>query len=356
MTRLPWFPRHSQDWLAESYKLTMAERGLYWTLADLCWASGCRLADDERDLRRMSGCQPNHWKRLWPRVRPYFKLVTDPDGSRWWEHPRLNLLLSGVEARADQSRSNGRKGGRPKGVQERLPLDEDQAKRPFRRDSIQNGIHSEGIPDSVAKSLKNKDRVNPSGFQNKTQEKAIQILDTDISPAGLRPSPQKGGAEGLSPDKSARAKSLPAGWIPKLQHYDLAQAKGFDSTFVDELSAIMRDHAAANTRLRKHDWDAEFSSRLRTALMNKTGRKPATAEESPISQYARALEAHNRGEEQAHDEQRPEEPEILPPDRWLPDGPDGGDAGMAGDGGAAPKQAGSPRFHVHRGGKGRANG
>jgi uncharacterized protein YdaU (DUF1376 family) len=354
---LPYMPFYGDDFFGSTTTLTGAESFAYVAWLWQGFKRNGRLPNDDRKLRMWARCDRRHWSRLKAAVLGEFWRLSD-DGT-YWTNGRLDAEVAKVERLRARARMNGAKSlGRPPKQPELDLYGQAIDAGPYRPGH--RGLATAGKKPKENKDRENRVGLGPEGIKKprpKPRDNQTQTSELNISPAGLRPSPQEGGAEGLSPDKSVRAKSLPAGWIPKLQHYDLAQAKGFDSTFVDELSAIMRDHAAANTRLRKHDWDAEFSSRLRTALMNKTGRKPATAEESPISQYARALEAHNRGEEQAHDQDPgPAEPEILPPDHWLPDGPDGGDAGMAGNGGATPKQAGSPRFHVHRGGKGRANG
>jgi uncharacterized protein YdaU (DUF1376 family) len=346
MSDYPYMNFWVKDWIAKTQHLTAAERGAYMSLLCIAWLlPGCRLPNDNTKLFRWSGVGRPHWPRVKQAVLEGFWDLSD-DG-KWWTQKRQLEVRAIAEGRSAQRAENGRKGGRPKGVQDELPLEGGFPLREHHK-----GNTSRGVPFDGSNPLQNQDLPKAAGSFEKTYRKANQN-QIHNTPGGSRrePPPLEGGDR-------RRTFPLPENWRPNREHYAFAAMHDQPSMFVDELADTLRTWAAANGRVRKTNWDAEFKLRLKRAVTAETGKKPATTRQpSAISELHRHIVEMNRVEKDDEHDPGPEGPEILPPVDYS-ERAQGGDAGMDETPRRAAQQTGKDGrpvpFHHPR--KGRAAG
>lgn len=97
-----WLPRYCREWLADTRHLSCEVRGAYGDLLDHQWLDGW-LADDLEELQRRAGATDKEWRRIWPKLEPYFPV--DRDGMR------RNGKLERVRVKHLGKAKNGSKGG-----------------------------------------------------------------------------------------------------------------------------------------------------------------------------------------------------------------------------------------------------
>jgi uncharacterized protein YdaU (DUF1376 family) len=75
---LPVMPFYVRDYITATRGLTLAERGAYFDLLCIEWASGSPLPADPARLASLIGCQKRTFEALWPSLRCKFEMT--PDG------------------------------------------------------------------------------------------------------------------------------------------------------------------------------------------------------------------------------------------------------------------------------------
>lgn len=69
-----WF--WTDRWMGSSaFLLPISARGLYREMLTQAWRRGARLPNSEDAIRRAIGCTTQEWKRDWPKVQPYWRVV-----------------------------------------------------------------------------------------------------------------------------------------------------------------------------------------------------------------------------------------------------------------------------------------
>lgn len=132
-----WYPTIFK---ADTQHLTLGEDGAYRRLIDHYMETRAPLPCEDKALARIIGVGWSEWEDVKPAVVKFFKPSRNPLG--FLVHTFCDEMLARHEARITTAKNNGGKGGRPKGS-------------------------------------KNKDN-NPSGYENKTQQKPAcsVLLDT----------------------------------------------------------------------------------------------------------------------------------------------------------------------------------
>ncbi len=169
MSKKPWFPLYSADFDTDTRAWTIAEIGLYMRLLNHQWING-GLPNDDRELRRIAGADPDEWKEAWPQVKKKFKL----NGAGLLCNQRLESERKGVERRYKQAV----KAGKASGVARRQRADNksepansshsvaDPLADPFPIGSNQSQSHSHKEPPAASRPtpLKRKTRL-PEDWQ-----------------------------------------------------------------------------------------------------------------------------------------------------------------------------------------------
>jgi uncharacterized protein YdaU (DUF1376 family) len=62
---------------SRGFLLPMAARGLYREMLTQAWIRGGSLPRVEDDLKRIVGATPDEWRRYWPLVKPFWRVVGD---------------------------------------------------------------------------------------------------------------------------------------------------------------------------------------------------------------------------------------------------------------------------------------
>jgi uncharacterized protein YdaU (DUF1376 family) len=103
-------PLYTDALLGDTLHLSVDEFGAYCLLLFATWRNnGEPLPDDDRKLARVCRVSDHRWKKLRPTLERFFKII---DGK--WHQKRLEREWKYVQERAEVSRANGLKGGRPR--------------------------------------------------------------------------------------------------------------------------------------------------------------------------------------------------------------------------------------------------
>lgn len=110
MSQLPAMPVWWGDFFNKTDHLSNAEQWAYAKLLAKTWIRNCRpFPDSAPDLARVLGLTVKKWLAMRPRIAPFFDLS---EGT--WRQLRLEEEFAFVAERAENSRRNGKQGGRPK--------------------------------------------------------------------------------------------------------------------------------------------------------------------------------------------------------------------------------------------------
>jgi uncharacterized protein YdaU (DUF1376 family) len=86
LSKIPYLKLWVSDFLGDTLRLDTTETGAYLMLLLAAWQTpDCSIPDDDRDLARFARCSAKVWRRVKPRVMPYWRMC--PDGK--WRNPRL---------------------------------------------------------------------------------------------------------------------------------------------------------------------------------------------------------------------------------------------------------------------------
>lgn len=108
MAAFPAMPFYTDAYLADTRHLTTEEHGAYLLLLMCAWRNAnCALADDDKSLARITGLTPARWRRMRPRLTPFF----DMEGG-FWRQQKLTSIHADVAARVARNRVSGARGGR----------------------------------------------------------------------------------------------------------------------------------------------------------------------------------------------------------------------------------------------------
>lgn len=84
---------------SSAFLLPIAYRGLYREMLTAAWRRHCRLPNDPEAIQRAIGCTSAEWRKLWPRVQPFWRvdgafLVNDTQLEIYAEAKRREALAS----------------------------------------------------------------------------------------------------------------------------------------------------------------------------------------------------------------------------------------------------------------------
>lgn len=112
MAEFPALPFYTDAYLADTRHLTTEEHGAYLLLLLCAWRTrGCKLADDDKTLARITGLSPTRWRRMRQALESFFTI----EGG-FWRQKKLTCIYEDVAARVERNRQNGAKGGRRRAV------------------------------------------------------------------------------------------------------------------------------------------------------------------------------------------------------------------------------------------------
>lgn len=106
---MDWYPRYPAKFDHGTLGFSLAERGAYSCLLDLMYLTGEPLPDDDAQLAAMLRVSLKEWRAVCGKVRGKFRA----EGGKLVHHV-VSQQIAEQRARADKSRENGAKGGRPK--------------------------------------------------------------------------------------------------------------------------------------------------------------------------------------------------------------------------------------------------
>ena len=105
---IDWYKFNYRDYRNETFGLPDAEDLAYRRLIDLYYANEGRIPADKAALERMVALD---YDCIEPVLKSYFRRLPDR-----WAHDRLDQDLARRKAQAEQARTAGKRGGRPKQV------------------------------------------------------------------------------------------------------------------------------------------------------------------------------------------------------------------------------------------------
>lgn len=116
MSQAPVMPMFVDAMLGDTLHLDAELFGAYHFILYATWrANGQPMKDDDAVLARVCRMPLPRWRKVRPTLTPFFDL-----GDGHWRQKRLEQEWSSVQERAERSRKNGTKGGRPK-VEKKKP-------------------------------------------------------------------------------------------------------------------------------------------------------------------------------------------------------------------------------------------
>lgn len=90
MTKRPWMPLYTADYLKDTQHLSTEEHGAYLLLLIAYWNAGS-LPDDDDALARIAKLSRQRWARTRPQIAPFFE--------SGWRHKRVEAELELVSKR-----------------------------------------------------------------------------------------------------------------------------------------------------------------------------------------------------------------------------------------------------------------
>lgn len=97
-----WMPLWIGDYQKDTTRLGLAEHGAYLKLLMDSWVNGPP-ADDDGELCRILGCLPAEWRKIRPKIAPFFRIVGGV-----WTHKRLEAEKAGAAERSGKAASKAR--------------------------------------------------------------------------------------------------------------------------------------------------------------------------------------------------------------------------------------------------------
>jgi uncharacterized protein YdaU (DUF1376 family) len=188
MSEAPIMPLATDAYVADTMHLTTEEHGAYLLLLIATWRNnGAPLPDDDKRLGRIARATPARWKRLRPVLEEFFDISADG-----WRQKRLEKEWRYVSQRLEIKRANGRKGGRPKSLNNNKP------DKPI--GSVSDSLNESTHTHTHTHKEKNNKNDDDSGFKKfweayplsvgehdakKEFEKAIEVVDLETLLAGV---------------------------------------------------------------------------------------------------------------------------------------------------------------------------
>lgn len=107
-----WMPLYIGDYLSDTMELDTEQHGAYLLLLMHYWKQRGPIPDNDRRIAAITRMPMDRWMESRGLILGYFSLR---DG--FWHNKRLDSELERREAVAERNKSNGAKGGRPKGAE-----------------------------------------------------------------------------------------------------------------------------------------------------------------------------------------------------------------------------------------------
>lgn len=140
MSKAPVMPVIVDALIGDTIHLSAEEFGAYSLLLFATWRNnGIAFKNDDNLLARICRLTPARWRKMRPVIEPFFDIS---DGT--WRQYRLEKQWEYVAEKAERSRSNGKKGGRP-ATAETEPKPEPRQKPNGFPESKQNESHHNHI-------------------------------------------------------------------------------------------------------------------------------------------------------------------------------------------------------------------
>jgi uncharacterized protein YdaU (DUF1376 family) len=245
--RTPYFPMYPADFEAKTSHLTLAEDGAYNRLLRLCWMTpGCSIPDDDAWIaRRMRVSSADFANVVRPLIAEFFRRekgrVVSPRLREEWEK------VSETYAKRSEA---GKKGGRPKGVENK----QEQGKA--------------GLS-----------RAKAGPKQPEPEPEPIKKEDTGVSSQKTRRRPDV---------------PLPENWVPSDRNVADAESKHLTPERITDEADRFRDyHIARGSRFR--DWDAAWRTWVSNACKF-AGSRGGNGRESPGDRTLRIIADAARGD------------------------------------------------------------
>lgn len=102
-----WMPLFVRDYFGKTRHLTTVQHGAYLLLIMTCWLNCGPVPDDDEQLASITGLPIDQWRKMRPRIAPFFQL----DGESW-RHHRVEEELANSLHIIDQRRQAGLASGR----------------------------------------------------------------------------------------------------------------------------------------------------------------------------------------------------------------------------------------------------
>lgn len=167
---MDWYPRYPAHYDRGTLHLTLAEHGAYCRLIDYYMQSEEPLPENDRALAAVLRCSLDDWMAVAETVRAFFQEV---DGKLI--HKRCDRELKtqrkNLSRKAQTSRENGKKGGRPKGSKNKAKkptgfsekTEAEPNHNPEKPTDRYTDIQTEDIQSSVSNTESNYSDSKPSG-------------------------------------------------------------------------------------------------------------------------------------------------------------------------------------------------
>jgi uncharacterized protein YdaU (DUF1376 family) len=157
MAEAPIMPFATDAFVADTTGLDDAETGAYMMLLVALWRSeDGTLPLDHRTLARHARCSPDQWAERWDAIKAFFTIEKNLIQQKRVTRDRLM-----VRCKIEKARENGRKGGRPKTLEE---LEEKPTGSiPVKLNETKTKAGLEKLTISISKSNK---KYTPEGFDD----------------------------------------------------------------------------------------------------------------------------------------------------------------------------------------------
>lgn len=110
MSKLPSMPMFVDAYLADTRKLSLAERGAYTDILFFMWSNGGRILDDEGEICRMLGVGPKRWATIRSRLLNGFIQRYGNDSNGYFlEQKRLGIEWGKVQTFIDRQSERGKR-------------------------------------------------------------------------------------------------------------------------------------------------------------------------------------------------------------------------------------------------------
>lgn len=163
-----WMPLYVADYLADTTRLTTIQHGAYLLLIMAYWRDGEALPDDDNDLAAITRLPVKDWRRIRPKLEPFFDLEAGA-----WRHARIEYELKRATEKLEQQKMAGKASAQARADRRNVNARFNGTSTP-----VATGVGAE-------RATEGQPNVNPSPSPSPIEDSVAKATGADAPPAEL---------------------------------------------------------------------------------------------------------------------------------------------------------------------------